>query len=288
MTLRMSMDLPQPNAESSSTPQSLGYVEGHAVDRNNLPARLGPWPLKRNQSSCSTVVASSSSHSNSTGSSGDLTRVATPNAEDGKDGLRRRKSELTETMETVDRQCKAIQELLAAENAALRNNVEAAAEHTERPPREGQPQSQEVAEQAQQNVDVERGASAQPGGNHCENCEWLAKKSSRILSTWLGILFISMLGLMASPFIWREHFGREHAWEKMDEQQRKQGILIILAAPTVAYALAIAGAGWSMAMLYEKSRERPRPPFATLTTLMLVWTGLLYLYCSILLSRMME
>jgi len=271
MATGMIENIPQPNATGLSTLQQIGYLPVQAIDRSNLPDHLGPWPLKRNGSSCSTVVVSSSS--DSAGSSEEQTRVASPDDEDNK--KERRKSELTETLELVDRQCEVIKQLLEAEEVTLKTHVEETG-RLERQLKEEQQQRQEATAQVQQ--DVERGAAAQRGQQRCQKCDRLAEEVTHAVKIGASVLFLSMLALIFSPYILWSCFGRKHAWDDLTASQRKRYLYTILVVPALAYTFAIAVSWYSVLVL--KRNAQVRKSGWSLSFAIVGWTVAFYFWCS--------
>ncbi|KAK4945762.1 hypothetical protein LTR10_015110 [Elasticomyces elasticus] len=281
MSVEIAENIPQSNATISRALQQIGYLPVQTVDRSSMSDRLGPWPLKRNGSSCSTVVASSSS--DSTGSSGEQTRVASPDDEDPKCGRDRRKSELTETLEIVDRQCEFIKKLLEGEEATLRSHVEETG-RLERQLRDEQQQRQEVVAQVQQ--DVESGAAAQRGQQRCQKCDRSAEEVARAVRIGVTVLFISMLAVIFSPYILWHSFGRKHAWDDLTALQRKRYLYTILVVPALSYTFAIAVSWWSMLVIKRISRERKSG--WSLSFGLVSWTVVFYFWCSFWLLPMVK
>ncbi|KAI1608802.1 hypothetical protein EDD37DRAFT_386528 [Exophiala viscosa] len=279
MATEMVEHIPRLSAIASSTLQQIGYLPTQIVDRSDLPDHLGPWPLRRNGSSCSNVVVSSSS--DSTGSSEEHTRVASPDDEDNK--RERRGSELTETLELVDRQCEIIKKLLDAEEATLRDHVEETG-RLERQLQEEQQQRQEVAAQVQQ--DVESAAALERSPQRCQKCERLAEEVTHAVKIGASILFLSMLAVIFSPYILWHSFGRKHAWDDLTALERKRYLYTILIVPALSYTFAIAVSWWSVLVLKHSARECKS--VWSLSFSMLCWTIVFYFWCSFWLLPMVR
>ena len=242
-----------------------------------LPDRVGPWPLKRGRtSSWSTAVGSemtiAGSSSQSVNTCGDASRAVSPDpAGDNRPGQKeRRKSELTATLEQVDKQCETIQHMLDAEEAALNKDVEDIRRHVrERSER----QHQRPGGSTHDPRDVERNAGTPAQGRPgCLRCGHAVGDLSRTVSAACALLTLSCLMLLLSPWIFDVAFGHG----RNQGPDRQQYFFLFLGLPvcgmTAIFAVTLYG--------LQAIRKMPR---RTLDTCALIaytslWSVVVYLW----------
>ncbi|KAK5412373.1 hypothetical protein LTR06_005343 [Exophiala xenobiotica] len=245
-----------------------------------LPDRVGPWPLKRNRTSSwstgvgseTTIAGSSSQSVKSVNTSGDASRAASPDmAGDTRRGHKeRRKSELTATLEEVDKQCATIQRMLDAEEAALKKDFEDIRRHVrERSER----QNQRLGRPAQEPRDLEQNAGAPAQGRAgCLRCAHAVDDLSRTISAACALLTLSCLMLLLSPWIFDEAFGHG----RNQGLDRREYFFLFLGLPVCGMTAIFAVTLYGLQAI--RKRARRKLDTCALIAYTSIWSVVVYLW----------